>query len=39
VGLWRPEVGILTLPFVLAAGGASAGLRFAWLFREAGRDE
>jgi hypothetical protein len=39
LGLWRAEVGILSLPFVLAAGGASAGLRFAWLFREAGRDD
>lgn len=39
LGLWRPEVGILSLPFVLAAGGAATGLRFAWLFREAGRDE
>jgi len=39
LGLWRPEVGIVSLPFVLAAAGASAGLRFAWLFREAGRDE
>lgn len=39
LGLWRAEVGILSLPFVLAAAGAAAGLRFAWLFREAGRDE
>jgi hypothetical protein len=39
LGLWRPEVGIVSLPFVLAAAGAVAGLRFAWLFREAGRDD
>lgn len=39
LGLWRAEVGVVSLPFVLAAGGAAAGLRFAWLFREAGRDE
>jgi len=39
LGLWRPEVGMVSLPFVLAAGGAAAGLRFAWLFREAGRDD
>jgi hypothetical protein len=39
LGLWRPEIGIVSLPFVLAAAGATAGLRFAWLFHEAGRDE
>jgi hypothetical protein len=39
LGLWRAEIGIASLILVLAAGGAAAGLRFAWLFREAGRDE
>ena len=38
LGLWRPQYGIMALPYVLALGGASAGLRFAWLDREAGRD-
>lgn len=38
LGLWRAEYGVLALPYVLALGGASAGLRFAWLDREAGRD-
>lgn len=37
LGLWRPELGIAALPFVLAAAGATAGIRFAWLDREAGR--
>ncbi|MFN7128865.1 MAG: hypothetical protein ACK4OJ_07345 [Brevundimonas sp.] len=38
LGLWRAQYGIMALPYVLALGGASAGLRFAWLDREAGRD-
>lgn len=38
LGLWRPEYGVAALPFVLAAGGAAAGIRFAWLDREYGRD-
>lgn len=38
LGLWRADYGVLALPYVLALGGASAGLRFAWLDREAGRD-
>lgn len=38
LGLWRPEYGVAALPFVLAAGGAAAGIRFAWLDREFGRD-
>ncbi|MFN7111064.1 MAG: hypothetical protein ACK4M2_05455 [Brevundimonas sp.] len=38
LGLWCPQYGIMALPYVLALGGASAGLRFAWLDREAGRD-
>lgn len=39
LGLWRPVTGVLSLILVLAAAGAAAGLRFAWLFREAGRDD
>ena len=38
LGLWRTDYGVMALPYVLALGGASAGLRFAWLDREAGRD-
>jgi hypothetical protein len=38
LGLWRTDYGMMALPYVLALGGASAGLRFAWLDREAGRD-
>ncbi|WP_312599180.1 hypothetical protein [Brevundimonas sp.] len=38
LGLWRADYGVMALPYVLALGGASAGLRFAWLDREAGRD-
>ncbi len=38
LGLWRPEIGVAAIPFVLAAGGATAGIRFAWLDREYGRD-
>jgi hypothetical protein len=38
LGLWRANYGVMALPYVLALGGASAGLRFAWLDREAGRD-
>ena len=39
LGLWRTELGVLAIPFALTAGGATAGLRFAWLDREAGRSE
>lgn len=39
LGLWRPEVGIVSLPLVLSAAGATAAIRFAWLDREAGRDD
>jgi hypothetical protein len=39
LGLWRAEIGVASLIFALAAAGAAAGLRFAWLFREAGRDD
>jgi len=38
LGLWHADYGVMALPYVLALGGASAGLRFAWLDREAGRD-
>lgn len=38
LGLSRPLLGILALPFVLAIAGATAGIRFAWLDREAGKD-
>ena len=38
IGLWRADMGIVALPYVLAAAGATAGIRFAWLDREAGRD-
>ena len=34
-----PVVGILVLMAAIAAGGATAGMRFAWLDREAGRGE
>ncbi len=39
LALWRPETGIVAIPFALAAAGATAGLRFAWLDRQAGRDD
>ena len=38
LGLWRAELGIAALPFVLSAAGATAGIRFAWLDREFGKD-
>lgn len=37
LGLWRVQYGVAALPFVIAFGGAAAGLRFAWLDREAER--
>lgn len=37
LGLWRPEIGVATIPFALVAAGATASLRFAWLEREAAR--
>jgi len=39
IALGRLETGLIALPFALAAAGATAGLRFAWLDREAGRDD
>jgi len=38
LALWSPRVGILAIPFVLTAAGATAAIRFAWLDREAGKD-
>ncbi|WP_271085099.1 hypothetical protein [Brevundimonas sp. NIBR11] len=38
LGLWRTELGIAAMPFVLAIAGATAGIRFAWLDREYGKD-
>lgn len=39
VSLWRPEWGGLALVTALTLGGAAAGLRFAWLDRQAGLPE
>ena len=36
--LVRPEFGAMGLLTALAAGGGTAGVRFAWLDREAGQD-
>jgi len=38
LGLWRAELGVAAMPFVLSAAGATAGIRFAWLDREFGKD-
>ena len=38
LGAWRPEVGVAALPFALTAGAVAAGIRFAWLDREFGKD-
>lgn len=38
LSLVRIELGVLTLMAALTAAGATAGARFAWLDREAGRD-
>lgn len=38
LGLWRLELGVIALPFALSAAGATAGIRFAWLDREFGKD-
>lgn len=38
LGLWRPEVGIMAALFAISAAGMTAGIRFAWLDREAGLD-
>jgi hypothetical protein len=39
LGLWRLDIGVLALPYALSAAGVTAGMRFAWLDREAGLDE
>jgi hypothetical protein len=38
LGLWRTDLGIAALPFILSAAGATAGIRYAWLDREYGKD-
>ena len=38
LGLWRIDLGVIAMPFVLTAAGATAGIRFAWLDREYGKD-
>lgn len=38
IGLIDPELGVLAAMAAITAGGATAGMRFAWLDREAGRD-
>ncbi len=38
MGLIRPDLGMIGMMIALAAGGATAGVRFAWLYGEAGRD-
>lgn len=37
LALWRIEIGVMALLFALTAGGVTAGIRFAWLDREAGK--
>lgn len=38
LGLIRPELGVAAMLFALTTGGAATGVRFAWLYREAGKD-
>ena len=38
LGLFRPTVGMMALTVALAAAGVTAGVRFAWLDREASKD-
>lgn len=38
LGLWRADLGVFAMPYALALAGATAGLRFAWLDREFGKD-
>lgn len=38
LGLWRPELGVAGALFAITAGGAATGVRFAWLYRDAGKD-
>lgn len=39
LALWRTGIGVMALLVALTAGGVTAGIRFAWLDREAGRDD
>lgn len=38
LGLVKPELGVAAMLFALTTGGAATGVRFAWLYREAGKD-
>lgn len=38
LGLIKPELGVAAMLFALTAGGAATGVRFAWLYHEAGKD-
>lgn len=38
LGLIRPELGVAAMLFALTTCGAATGVRFAWLYREAGKD-
>lgn len=38
MGLMRPDLGMAGVMIAIAAGGATAGVRFTWLYGEAGRD-
>ena len=38
VGLAQPRYAAVALLFAIVAAGATAGVRFAWLDREAGQD-
>jgi hypothetical protein len=38
LGLVRPALGVVAMLFALTLGGAATGVRFAWLYREAGKD-
>lgn len=39
LAIWSPVWAVQSLPLVLAGAGAAASLRFAWLDRQAGRDD
>lgn len=39
LAIWNPVWAVQALPLVLAGAGAAASLRFAWLDRQAGRDD
>lgn len=38
LGLIAPELGVAAMLFALTTGGAATGIRFAWLYCEAGKD-